>query len=336
MKKNKAKEIMTEEIMIEGVGVKNGPSGSVGVTSSALEQNVLNAASELADAKIARAAEEDKLETEVNDYLRNVNFSDPDAVFEALMKAICHVMPQLVTAKEAGLVEKTHNFDYVSSLNAYMAETQTYFSQSADKSSTGSTKPTETTGLNAGVLYKGNLDMLKVDGGLLGGMDLIAPDVANIMREAAATASELTASTPEANKWPGGGKTSYNLSEGLWAGMNSPKWRMDASDSGSYNNTTYDTASGDHNINYFLTDDDTEGVNKTEASYVGRELAPLVSDAVTQNTILETTLNSYAKQVESEFKFEMDNYNTIVNMNGQMLQAHGKQNKAHSNRLRAL
>lgn len=289
---------------------------------------------EMKVAEVSKAAAEAEL-----DQLISTKIEGEEDPFLAMMNAMLYVIPQLMKCKEEGLVEKTASYDYVSSLNAYMAETQTRFAYSGDRDvasgdeyQSGKTSYTDeytgVHGLAAGIAYRDNLQTLQSESLLAA----LPGDVQGIMNEAITTTLSLNAKTPNSDAWAqpdGTAKKEYNVEESLWAGLNSAKWKM-SEDGTQYSNNQYDPGNGQEGVNYFKDE------GKTEAAYVSGKLAPVIDDAVTQNTILENTLNGYSKQVESEFKFEMENYNTIVNMDGQMYQAQIHQNSAHAKRLRAV
>lgn len=253
-----------------------------------------------------------------------------DDPFIALMNAMLIVIPQLMKTKEELLVEKTASYDYVSSLNAYMAETQLNFARSAEKSdpvNQGGYSTGNTTGLAYAEAYAGNLSVIQQQG-LFDGM---STEIQGILYEAIATSLGLETLTPDTKKWNSSlSKTEYDMPETLWAGLNSPDWTFEGENTSRYTNKNY---ADDSNL---FKGSDGELNSKTAAAYLGGKLGPVLDDAVTQNTIIENTLNGYAKQIEAGYKFEMENYNSIVNTDAQMYQAQINQNRAHTNRLRAL
>jgi len=316
---------------VEGVnGVK---AQNVSPSDDPLVARIHLAMSEIGDAETSRKAEEAVLDQLIQSKL--IDEGDP---FIAMMNAMLIVIPQLMKCKEELLVEKTANYDYISSLNAYMAETQQHFSFSGDKEAptpNGNYQSGNTTyyddsgrvrGFGAAKAYMDNLSEIRTEK-LFGGL---APDVQGIMNEAVKTSMNLYGYAPDMGKWPNNGsvKTGYDLPEILWQGFNGPEWIMEGG-TDRYTNKNYGWVSGE-NKDLF------NGNQRTAASYLTGQLSPVLDDAVTQNAIMENTLNGYSKQIESSYKFEMENYNSIVNTDAQMYQAQVNQNKAHTKRLRAI
>lgn len=316
---------MTESYLtgIETVEGVSAPKGVVNLSDDPLVARIEQAMAEIGVAEANTKAEEAILEGLIQSKL--VDESDP---FIAMMNAMLIVIPQLMKCKEELLVEKTANYDYISSVNAYMAEAQQNFAQSAEKSdpvNQGGFSTGTTTGLAFAKAYEGNLTTIQQKG-LFDGM---APETQKILYEAIGNTLGLEALTPDIGQWKSAStKKQYNLTETLWAGLNSPEWTFDGENTDRYTNKGYADPTGTQDL--FV------GHNKTAASYLGGQLGPVVSDAVTQNTIIENTLNGYSKQTEASYKFEMENYNSIVNTDAQMYQAQLNQNRAHTSRLRAL
>jgi len=323
---------MTESYYTEIESVESTkPTASVDYSDDPLVARVQMAMQDIGEAEAKRKAEEVVL----NDLIQSklVQESDP---FIAMMNAMMIVIPQLMKVKEELLVEKTANYDYVSSLNAYMAEAQTNFAYSGDKGAetnqggfiSGSTSYKENGrvhGYDAAKAYQDGLSTIRTEK-LLGGLPA---DVQGIMNEAIKTSLNLVAYTNDTSDWNGSlDMREYTLPEILWAGNNSPEWTFEGRETSQYTNKNYGYTTGDENL--FV------GHNRTAASYVGEQLSPAMDDAVTQNNIMQNTFNGYAKQVEAGYKFEMENYNSIVNTDAQMYQSMLGQNNAHSKRLRAL
>jgi hypothetical protein len=285
----------------------------------------------------------DEAKAELNRLIAEKLYDGADP-FVAMMDAMLYVIPQLMTYKEEKLVEATASFEYINSLNAYMAETQKNFSASADRGAAqdgsntygtyqyGSTSFTDPAtgrvhGLNAGRAYEANLMTLE-------SQDLFAGlpgDVQDVMNGSIDETLGLETLTPDSRDWDTfdtAAKEKYNLSETLWGGINAPKWRMWGGNEHQYDNNLYDTAGDQPNFNYFVD-------GQSQASYLTGELTIVVDQAVTQNAVMQSTLNGYSKKVESEFKFEMENYNTIVSLNTLMYQDQINLNNTHITRLRA-
>lgn len=324
---------MTESYYTEIESVESTkPVAGMDYSDDPLVARVQMAMQDIGEAEAKRKAEEVVL----NDLIQSkiVQESDP---FIAMMNAMMIVIPQLMKVKEELLVEKTADFDYVSSLNAYMAEAQTNFAYSGDKGEstnqggyiTGNTSYTDETGrvhgYDAAKAYQDSLSTIRTEK-LLGGLPA---DVQGIMNESIVTSLNLIAYTPNTNEWNGSlDMREYTLPEVLWAGNNSPEWTFEGRETSTYTNKNYGYTTGDENL--------FAGHNRTAASYVGEQISPVFDDAVTQNNIMQNTFNGYAKQVEAGYKFEMENYNSIVNTDAQMYQSMIGQNNAHSKRLRAL
>jgi len=323
---------MTESYLAEIAsveGTKPTQTGSGNYSSDSLVARVQKAMEEIGVAEANTAAEEAIL-----DELIQTKLVAEDDPFIALMNAMLVVIPQLMKTREELLVEKTASYDYVSSLNAYMAEAQLNFARSAEKSdpqdqggySTGST-----TGLAYAKAYAGNLTVIQQQG-LFDGM---STEIQGILYEAVSTSLGLEALTPDTKNWNSSlSKSEYNMPETLWAGLNSPDWTFDGEDTSRYTNRNY--ADGSDPFQDPSKPAGVDPFSKSAAAYLGGKLGPVLDDAVTQNTIIENTLNGYAKQIEAGYKFEMENYNSIVNTDAQMYQAQINQNRAHTNRLRAL
>lgn len=324
---------MTESYFTEIESVESTkPISGVDYSDDPLVARVQMAMEDIGEAEAKRKAEEVIL----NDLIQSkiVQESDP---FIAMMNAMLVVIPQLMKVKEELLVEKTADFDYVSSLNAYMAEAQTNFAYSGDKGEgtnhggyiTGSTSYTDESGrvhgYDAAKAYQDSLSTIRTEK-LLGGLPA---DVQGIMNEAIVTSLNLVAYTNDLSTWGGyHDMREYTLPEVLWAGNNSAEWTFVGRDPSTYTNQHYGYMTGDEDL--FL------GHNRTAASYVTEQVSPVFDDAVTQNNILQNTFNGYSKQIEAGYKFEMENYNSIVNTDAQMYQSMIGQNNAHSKRLRAL
>lgn len=319
---------MTESYLteIESVeGVKQSASTNGDYSSDPLVARVQKAMEEIGEAEAERKAEEAVLDELIQSKL--VAEDDP---FIAMMNAMLIVIPQLMKTKEELLVEKTANYDYVSSLNAYMAEAQQNFANSGEIDNLvdqGGYTTGDATGMAYAKAYAGNLSTLRNEG-LFDGM---SHEIQSILYEAVTTSLSLEAHTPDADSWNAAfNKDKYDLSETLWAGLNSPEWIFEGQNTDRFTNKNYaDGSDLFRNVNNEL-------MTGTAAAYQGTELGPVLDDAVTQNTIIENTLNGYSKQVEAGYKFEMENYNSIVNTDAQMYQAQINQNRAHTNRLRAL
>jgi len=317
------------EYNIEELMAVQGPAGIS--SESALVEDIEKALEELGTAKENADAAKAELDRLIKDKLHDG--ADP---FVAMLDAMLFVVPQLMKYKEEKLVEKTANYDYVSTLNAYMAETQKNFSRSGDASEPwsasnkyGPYKVGNTTGLSSGRAYESNLKTLKGDDLYRG----LPGDVQDVMYGSIEETLGLKGSAPKSKEWYSGAKTEYNLSESLWQGLNSPQWRMKDGSTHEYSNDLYSVTSGQGEDPYEKFNFFREG--QTEASYVTGQLNLVLDDAVTQNAVMESTLNGYAKRVESEFKFEMENFNTIVTLNGLMLQDQLNLNNTHITRLRA-
>jgi hypothetical protein len=281
--------------------------------------------------EIGVAEAKTKAEEAILDDLIQTKLVAEDDPFIAMMNAMLIVIPQLMKTKEELLVEKTASYDYISSLNAYMAETQQNFSMSGEKTADisldGGVSGGTTTGLAYAKAYAANLSTLQTEG-LFDGM---SGDMQGILYEAVSTSLGLEALTPETRNWNSSfTKDEYTMPETLWAGLNSPDWIFEGEDTSRYTNKGYADDSD------LFRNAKGELVDQTAALYLSGKLGPVVDDAVTQNTIIENTLNGYSKQVEAGYKFEMENYNAIVNTDAQMYQAQINQNRAHTNRLRAL
>lgn len=338
---------MNIEEMVAGKG--NKPQGIISGRQSLVE-DIQNSLAEMEVAQENAAEAKAELDRLIGEKLHDG--VDP---FVAMMNAMLYVVPQLMKYKEEKLVEKTVAFEYINSLNAYMAETQKNFAISADAGETsdktngygmyqeGNTSYVDENGmvhgLAAGRGYEANLKILSA-GDLLSGLP---GDIQDVMNDAMSTILGLKTSTPDAGDWVKGdsqygkvAKTEYNLSETLWGGLNTPKWRMGEGTEAQFDNNMYDPMNGQGlaNFDYFNQDSDPAG-NSTESSYLASELLPVVDQAVTQNAVMTSTLNGYSKKVESEFKFEMENYNTIVSLNGLMYQDQLNLNNTHITRLRA-
>lgn len=327
---------MTESYFteIESVeGAKQSASMGSNYSDDALVARVQKSIEEIGVAEAKQKAEEAVLDDLILSKL--VQEDDP---FIAMMNAMILVIPQLMKCKEELLVTKTANYDYISSLNAYMAETQQHFAYSSDKVdptlngsySSGETSYTNTTtgnvhGYKAAEAYAINLSTMQTEGLLEG----LGDDAKGILDEAITVSLGLKAYTPETSSWNSSfNMKEYNLQQGLWQGLNNPEWIFEGTNTSRYTNANYDYTTGKEN----LFGDNT----KTAATYLGVELSVVLDDAVTQNTIIENTLNGYSKQIEASYKFEMENYNSIVNTDAQMYQAQLNQNNAHTRRLRAL
>jgi len=338
---------MKESYNIDEIVAVKGPAG-ISQGENALVEDIEKALAEMGAAKESADAAKAELNRLIADKLHDG--ADP---FVAMLDAMLYVIPQLMKYKEEKLVEKTASFEYINSLNAYMAETQKNFAASADagvahdaRNEAGDFQYGETTGLASGRAYEANLLTL-------GSKDLFAGlpgEVQDVMNGSVSTTLGLKGSTPDAGEWvkedlaiygktP---KTSYNLSETLWGGLNAPQWRMGAGSEGEYDNNLYNTNPygqiSPQEFDYFAQGSEHDGSmvgNQTEASYLMGQLAPVVDEAVTQNAVMLSTLNGYSKKVESEFKFEMENYNTIVSLNGLMYSDQINLNNTHITRLRA-
>jgi len=300
-----------------------------------LVARVQMAMGEIGEAEAKRKAEEQVLDDLIHTKL--VGESDP---FIAMMNAMLLVVPQLMKCKEELLVEKTASYDYISSLNAYMAETQQHFAHSGDKADpvyqdhgyggfysgqmTYYDSNGRVRGYGAAKEYGKNLETIRIEK-LFGGL---SGDMQGILNEAVSTSLDLMGYTPDIGKWPKQDfvyMEQYDLSQSLWAGLNGPEWIMQGPDV--YTNKHYGYTTGKEEL--FVG-------GRTAASYLTGQLSPVVDDAVTQNSIIENSLNGYSKQVEASYKFEMENYNSIVNTDAQMYQAQINQSNAHSKRLRAV
>lgn len=147
------------EAYVEEIGLIDQQKG-VSLPSSTgdpLVDDILESMDSMQTAKenyLAAEAELNRLMTEKID-----GEEDP---FVAMMNAMLYVVPQLMKCKEEKLVEKTASFEYVNSLNAYMADTQKEFAHSADKTDPtkegNSYKSGDATGLANGEAYKSNLE----------------------------------------------------------------------------------------------------------------------------------------------------------------------------------
>lgn len=324
---------MQETNNIEELMAVSKPGGAVSSQNSLIEDihsSLLDMAAATENANEAKSELDRLIAEKLHDG------ADP---FVAMMDAMLYVVPQLMKYKEEKLVEKTASFEYINSLNAYMAETQKNFSRSANAGeasangnySSGNTsyeKDGEVHGLNAGKNYQTNLNMILSEDLLAG----LPADIQDVMNGSIGITLGLKGKTPEAGKWTGlMSKTEYSMPEVLWGGLNASQWRMEGD--GTYSNNLYSTSNEKQNsFNYFGDPKDPYG--KSEAGYVADKLLPVVDEAVTQNTVMETTLNGYSKKVESEFKFEMENYNSIVSLNGLMYQDQINLNETHISRLR--
>lgn len=325
-----------QEMNIEEMMAVQGKK-SAGITAEdSLVQDIEKALAEMGAAKESADAAKVELDRLIAEKLHDG--VDP---FVAMMDAMLYVVPQLMKYKEEKLVEKTASFEYINSLNAYMAETQKNFAVSGDKADPsegsnqhgtyqyGNTSFTDSTGrvhgLNAGKAYGANLGTLETNE-LFAGLPM---DIQAVMYGSIDDILGLETLTPDSKNWnaEATSKEKYNLSETLWGGLNSPKWRMSAGSEHQYDNNLYDTAGNQPNYAYFQD-------GQTQASYLTGELGIVVDEAVTQNSVMQTTLNGYSKKVESEFKFEMENYNTIVSLNGLMYQDQLNLNNTHITRLR--
>lgn len=334
---------MAETYNIEELMAVKGPAG-IQSGEEALVDDINQALAEMGVAKQNADAAKVELDRLIADKLNDG--ADP---FVAMMDAMLFVIPQLMKYKEEKLVEKTASYEYINSLNAYMAETQKNFAASADVDTPkmgsnvygpyqyGNTSYTDSTGrkhgLDAGKEYQSNLTTLGADELFAG----LPGDVQSVMYGSIDETLGLKTLTPDSGKWntyEANPKKEYNLSETLWSGVNAPKWRMWGGNEHQYDNNLYDVSSNQGNsdeyqkYNYFV-----EG--RSQASYLTSQLNVVVDQAVTQNAVMQSTLNGYSKKVESEFKFEMENYNTIVSLNGLMYQDQLNLNNTHITRLRA-
>lgn len=328
---------MNELVNIEEMGAVGGKKPALMTAEDGLVEDIEKALAEMGTAKENADAAKVELDRLIADKLHDG--ADP---FVAMMDAMLFVVPQLMKYKEEKLVEKTASFEYINSLNAYMAETQKNFAVSGDYGTpqdghnNGSYKFGNTSyvdsetgrvhGLDAGKAYQSNLMTL-------GSQDLFAGlpgDVQDVMNDSIEETLGLKTLAPDAGKWKGDGtpRAEYNLTQTLWSGLNSPNWRMSGGDEKQYSNNLYDVSGGQPNHEYFVD-------GQTEASYLTGQLMPVLDQAVTQNAVMQSTLNGYSKKVESEFKFEMENYNTIVSLNGLMYQDQLNLNNTHITRLRA-
>jgi len=322
---------MAETYNIEELMAVTGPAGIKNAEDSLVE-DINKALDEMGVAKQNADAAKVELDRLIADKLHDG--ADP---FVAMMDAMLFVIPQLMKYKEEKLVEKTASYEYINSLNAYMAETQKNFADSANKGDLqnasneygpyqhGSALP----GLDAGKAYEANLATLGADELFAG----LPGDVQSVMYGSIDETLGLKGSTPDAKNWQSNAKENYSLSETLWGGLNATDWRMD-NNSSNFSNNLYDVSSTQGNSDsYAKYEYFKEG--RSEASYVTGELNVVVDQAVTQNAVMQSTLNGYSKKVESEFKFEMENYNTIVSLNGLMYQDQLNLNNTHITRLRA-
>lgn len=278
---------------------------------------------------------EDELHDKIDDMMF-LNSQGTEGPFQAMACAMKHVIRLLMECKEEKLVEKTENFKAINELNVQMAEVQKNFAGSADSSGGYSDGGVEfgsaADGLAAGQAYEDNLETMR---GMLGKIPGDPNgDIRAVIDEA--IGKVLGISTPIgdiSNKWSyaGEAKKNYGLNSTLWAGINGPQWRLLDSEE-KYNSNGYDTSVKTYDDgtspNYFGNE------HKTEAAYAVGQLLPGVNQAVTQNTIIETTLNSHSKKIEAEFKFEMESYNSIVNLRQVMYQDHMTQGETHVKRLR--
>jgi len=306
-----------------------------GLFSESLADNIKAAQDELGDAKNKCDVAEGNLEAAIAEFLVGADPSkDPFAVFEELLDAMVRVMPKVVEYKEATLVKKTASYDYVSSLNNYMAETQDYFSKAGLKTpDMGSTSGSANPGLANGKEYRDNLIELRDYGN--GGFELLdgLGEVGDILGEAITTTLDL-----ESYRWfnaNDGGNIKLEMPETLWSALNAPNGdNLLAEDKTRYEN--WYAMYPDAQAGTYGNDNTGEFRIGSLGTLTSNDTFPAFNDAIAQNTIMENTLNGYSKQTESEFKFEMDNYNSIVNLNGQMYSSYVSQRQASSTRLRSL
>jgi len=325
---------MEEIEAVQGKGQRNALSQG----ENSLVEDIEKALAEMNTAK--ESAEAAKVEL---DRLIAEKLHDGVDPFVAMMNAMLYVVPQLMKYKEEKLVEKTASYEYINSLNAYMAETENDFARASDASDpqnasngNGSYQHGTTVGLESGRAYEANLKTL-------GSSDLFAglpSDVAAVMNGSISEILGLKGFAPNANKWAANSqnaRTQYSLTETVWSGLNAPKWRMENVNSGLYSDNLYNVAGGqkDANYKYFADPNGDTDVGISEANYLSSQLMPVVDQAVTQNAVMLSTLNGYSKKVESEFKFEMENYNSITSLNALMYSDQIDLNDTHITRLRA-
>jgi len=331
---------MNEPYDVETIGLNK--TGGPTVKSSALEEEIKEIRKEIDDTVEARSTAEGELDDLIGAMCGELDSGEYDAPFLAMMMAMYRVVPKLMECKELKLVEETQEFKYVHRLNVEMAEAQKNFAASGVKGEpvdhtswqSGTAAPEsdvegEYLGLNAGREYGDKLDgmVYNDNGGAFEYMGVLGDTMAGAVDKIGAISTYINPEPWNANRQAYGGGSSqaetYDLADTLWSGLNGTDWRLEGD---SYNNQMYDHSTHMGGMPF---------VNgQSEAMYSQQLTTSGLDEAVTQNAVMQTALNSYSKKVEAEFKFEMESYNSIVNLRQTMYQDCINLGETHVSRLR--
>jgi hypothetical protein len=261
---------------------------------------------------------------ELNEYIAVMLEKEKEDAFEAVRYAIYKVVPQVMTYREAVLEETADQFNAVNDLNNDMLDMQGKFGAAGDTTELADGKVNGMENAYAYFQKAGmNADKVKqmMDDGIL------PSGIGNAMLE---NLNEITSATfeypnviydytPEQFK--------YGQSAGLFNGLVGIE--ATASPGGDSTNPTggYNVIDTKEAYPYAGTGDDTaawRGVYDNEEVY-----APFTSKLNDNNTIIQSSLNGYSKQVEAEFKFEIEEYGQYLSLSSQMYDTGAKGNQVH-------
>lgn len=300
---------MNEEIVaLEAIN----SSGNVTAQKSANYQAMSENVAEVAESSQGMEDAKEALNTSIDKMM-----SEPDP-FMQMMIAIYEVVPGTMLYKEEKLLYDTDTFQFVTTLNNHMSGMMGYYAKAGDfAADDGSTEPKE-----VGSATSGDGDAEKW--GLAAGDAYIqgAKDLESLLdtQGAAYLPTDLLENMNEALS-----DIQKSNSSALWNGLQGPyrelngnRYKMTVGEEDMYVSKTSDGITDDgYSHSYVRTEENQGEVDKTG----------------TANLELQTVVNSYSATVEAEYRFDMEQYNTYVTTDGDVMNAHIDQVGASANRL---
>jgi len=254
---------------------------------------------------------------ELEEYIAIMLEKEKEDAFEAVRYAIYRVVPQVMTYREAVLEETADQFNMVNELNNDMLDMQGKFAASGDLTQLNADK---IQGVENAYAYfqKAGMNAEKVrqmmeDGVLPHG---IGTSMLENLEEITTSYQNETGDTSE-----------YGPATTLFNGMvGIDTWAM----------ADYDTSSP---YMYHKTPEadefDAWQRDRSTAFLIDEGSAPYASSLNDNNTVIQSSLNGYSKEVEAEFKFNIEEYGQYLSLSSQLYDSGVKSVQVHVKEQRA-